>query len=78
MARKTVDVEWVKSRVNYFLANSHDNQGRERMAHANLLASILDKTDQYKGFRYLDLVRPNGPDTPVDWDATDETRREYY
>lgn len=51
--RKTIDVEYIKTYVNYALHNSLDNYQDGREALQTLLECVLLKTGNYKGFGYL-------------------------
>lgn len=53
MARKTIDVEYVKKFVNDFLLNSADEQTVKRLAYCTILEELLHQTGNYKGFTYL-------------------------
>ena len=67
MARKTVSVDFVKTRVNALLA-APTPTASERLAAAAVLESVLMETDNYKGFKYLSS----------EWDASTESLREGY
>jgi hypothetical protein len=69
--RKTVEVEYLIEKVNYFLANSEPEQKGERLGASGVLELALFKSNRYKGFRYLD---PNFTTNS----GMDESRREYY
>lgn len=66
--RKTVNIDFVKTKVNYFLAESDDTQTGERRGAASVLEMILFNTDNYRGFSYL----------PSEWDAATEKLRDGY
>ena len=56
-ARKTVNIEFVKEKINYFLKNdktSTDNAQAERGGAMMLAEILLMETHNYRGFRYLD------------------------
>lgn len=53
--RKTIEVEFIKEKVNKFLRESKDEQIKEREAQASLLNSILFETGNYKGFSYINF-----------------------
>lgn len=73
MPRKTANVDQIRSKANYYLANTSDTNDptivspERRMGVASLLEQILQDTDNYKGFRYLD-----------GYPCEDESRREYF
>ena len=80
MSRKTIEVEFVKNRVNEMLANSTCSP-KERRAMAIVLDIILHETGNYRGFRYLQL----DSQYREDWVATvnagtlnDELRGRYF
>lgn len=52
-ARKTVEVEFLLETVNHFLKTSEDDKKAERQGMINLLDTVLHKTGNYQGFRYL-------------------------
>lgn len=76
MARKTVDVSWLRDKANDFLRDSADNMRDERKGVAALLESALFETGNYKGFSYR----------ISEWDEVagelkvgyDSSRRYYY
>lgn len=85
-ARKTIDVETVREMANHFLENSPSAEETsdpveigqrvgQREATANLLASVLHETGNYKGFRYLDAKWSQ--ETPQVLLSGDESRRYY-
>ena len=90
MARKTIDVEYVKKFVNDFLLNSGDEQFVERRSYCMILEEILHQTGNYKGFNYLtgdDMVASEhgtsigivyGADFPMTAQVSDPTRIYYY
>ena len=52
-ARKTIEIETLKSRANFFLANSANEQTEQRKGFQSLAASLLMDAGAYRGFRYL-------------------------
>jgi hypothetical protein len=72
--RKTIDVERIREIANGMLARSDDDRADGREAIATLVESILMETGNYRGFRYLEIVR-DGAENVVTFG--DETRREY-
>ena len=74
MARKTIEINEVKSIINGMLANSAADVAECRTAVSALLEHILMDTGNYHGFHYLD-VKFNDDGTIADGD---ETRRRYY
>jgi hypothetical protein len=62
MARKTVEVEKIKNRVNRLIENTLDDPAADdtRMTLAILIEGILLDTGNYKGFRYLDIEFEDG------------------
>jgi hypothetical protein len=68
--RKTVSVEFLKERGNYFLANSDPDWKDQRQGVASMIEVALHDTGNYQGFSYLD--------SPYEQGVTDETRRVYY
>lgn len=52
-ARKTIEIETLKARANFFLANSANEQTEQRKGWQSLAASLLMDTGAYRGFRYL-------------------------
>lgn len=70
MARKTVDVDWLKAKVNYFLEHSHEMglSPDKRLGAAAVLELVLHETDNYKGFNYINGWTP----------GVDESRRRYF
>ncbi len=74
--RKTINVEWVKSRVDKMNRESScEPKVREGWNH--LLEEILMETENYNGFRYLNIdeIRGDGPEKGHK--VPDETRRKY-
>lgn len=53
MHRKTVNVEWVRQKANYFFLHSKDDLKDQRFGVIGILEGILMETNNYKGFRYL-------------------------
>jgi len=51
--RKTIEIETLKSRANFFLANSANEQTGQRKGFQDLAASLLMDAGAYRGFRYL-------------------------
>ena len=91
--RKTIAVSEVVSSVNFLLANSDADLSELRQGAINVLESILHKTGNYRGFRYLtevadgkpgvNYVTSNGslvphPDYTKRFADTDCTRIEYF
>lgn len=76
--RKTIPVVTALARANYFLANSPDDEARERQATANLLETLLHAANAYRGFRFtgLDKATYDADGYPITG-TYDETRRQY-
>lgn len=91
--RKTVEVEWIKDRMNYLLKHDVDQKGKpatslvSRQMTCIWIEAILTESGNYRGFRYLNQSEvPEGelpgiemPD-PFDGGAInypDEYRRHY-
>jgi hypothetical protein len=55
MARKTIQVEAFRTRINGMLAESTCSPA-ERGAMATILESVLMDTGNYRGYRYIDAV----------------------
>ncbi len=53
MARKTVDIEDLKAKINDQLLHSFDHDTSGRSALAALISTVLHDANQYKGFNYL-------------------------
>jgi len=51
--RKTIKVEDLKTKVNWFLKNTADDHKRERKTMGIFLEGILHETGNYNGFGYL-------------------------
>lgn len=77
MSRKTVDVEWLKNRTNYLLANSEDDMVEQRRGASALLEAALFETDTYKGFSYLSSEWDKETNALLPASSRDETRRRY-
>jgi hypothetical protein len=89
MARKTVNVDELKTRVNDMLANSTCS-AEMRYGMCNVIELALMETGNYKGFGYLtaEMLGPdvNGlPGIHIDENgnvrrdlATDDSRRQYF
>lgn len=74
MRRKTVDVGWVREKVNAYLSSPTTGQiGRQAVA--SLLELILLETENYRGFCYVDV---DGKSVVYQAGETDETRRSYF
>ncbi len=58
MSKKTINVEYVKQKVNISLKNSLDEYcpKAQRQGMINVLEMILHESGNYKGFRYLLLT----------------------
>lgn len=52
-ARKTIEVEVIKERVNRFLAHSRNEDSQVRKGHHGLATMLLMDVGAYKGFHYL-------------------------
>ena len=65
MARKTVEIEYVRGYVNSVLSNKSADSKNVRFSMATMLEQILMNAGAYKGFKYLDQ----------DFDTS---RREYF
>jgi hypothetical protein len=83
-ARKTIEVEVIKERVNRFLANSRNEDSQIRKGHHGLATMLLMDVGAYKGFNYLrkEDVAP-GQTFGVDWSSGqpvfhDETRTYFH
>ena len=83
-ARKTIEVEVIKERVNRFLANSRNEDSEIRKGHHGLATILLMDVGAYKGFNYLrkEDVAP-GQSFGVDWSTGkpvfyDETRTYFH
>ena len=83
-ARKTIEVEVIKERVNRFLANSRNEDSEIRKGHHGLATILLMDVGAYKGFNYLrkEDVAP-GQSFGVDWSSGqpvfhDETRTYFH
>jgi hypothetical protein len=57
MARKTIEVGKVLRMANTFLA-AHHTTADERESMCLMMEAILFETDNYEGFRYLDITDP--------------------
>ena len=88
MARKTVDVEFVKTKANFMLAyvakpagtvsqqvRQTEDLREQRKGIIALVERVLFDTDNYKGFRYLPSEKDLSGNLLPDYD---DTRREYY
>lgn len=53
MARKTIEIEKIKGRINDHLLHTKDECSRERQALMLFLENILHDTGNYRGFGYL-------------------------
>jgi hypothetical protein len=67
-SRKTVDVQFLKDKVNHYLAHSPNAHVGERDGNIMLLEMVLSETGNYHGFNYIGGYR----------EGMDETRRFYY
>ena len=67
-ARKTIEVEVIKERVNRFLAQSRNEDADVRKGHHGLATILLMEVGAYRGFNYLrkEDVAP-GLTFGVDW-----------
>ena len=54
MSRKTISVEKIKNKANNLLANP-DIQMEQKLGVITMIEGILSETDNYNGFRYLNL-----------------------
>lgn len=90
MARKTVEVAFAVAEANKLFLHSHDDHKLGRQAVATFLTTLLDATDQYNGFGYLNAetmkdskyggtpgIIPNYDD-PKLHQFPDDSRRFYY
>lgn len=73
MARKTVDVEFVKERVNIMLDSDFTTSEMRRGAFG-VLEAVLFKSGNYKGFSYLPSELDDDGRLKPDYD---DTRRKY-
>ncbi len=83
-ARKTIEVEVIKERVNRFLAQSRNEDAEIRKGHHGLATMLLMEVGAYRGFNYLrkEDVAP-GLTFGVDWSSgkpvfSDETRTFFH
>lgn len=83
-ARKTIEVEVIKERVNRFLAQSRNEDADIRKGHHGLATMLLMEVGAYRGFNYLrkEDVAP-GLTFGVDWSSGkpvfhDETRTFFH
>lgn len=83
-ARKTIEVEVIKERVNRFLAQSRNEDADIRKGHHGLATILLMDAGAYRGFNYLrkEDVAP-GLTFGVDWSSGkpvfhDETRTFFH
>ena len=83
-ARKTIEVEVIKERVNRFLAQSRNEDADIRKGHHGLATMLLMEVGAYRGFNYLrkEDVAP-GLTFGVDWSSgkpvfSDETRTFFH
>ena len=83
-ARKTIEVEVIKERVNRFLAQSRNEDADVRKGHHGLATILLMEVGAYRGFNYLrkEDVAP-GLTFGVDWSSGkpvfhDETRTFFH
>ncbi len=51
--RKTIEIETLRARANFFLADSANEQTGQRKGFLDLAASLLMDVGAYRGFRYL-------------------------
>ena len=83
-ARKTIEVEVIKERVNRFLAQSRNEDADIRKGHHGLATMLLMEVGAYRGFNYLrkeDVA--SGLTFGVDWSSGkpvfhDETRTFFH
>lgn len=86
MARKTFNVDDLKSKINAMLANSLVTADR-REGFIAILEDVLHETDNYLGYRYLTVKEvPEGHQPGIryedgspthSFDDCDSTRRQY-
>lgn len=88
--RKTMDVEAIKERVNYFLKHSEEDKKGMRQGQMMLLETILHETGNYAGFKYLPQwevatqypgiwLNEDGTHDPATcFENTDNTRVRYF
>lgn len=74
MARKTIAVSELVTRVNHMIAATADPRREERQALAVLLESVLMDTGNYRGFNYLESELAHDNTLVVGYD---DTRRRY-
>jgi len=63
--RKTVEIAYLISAANQFLANSPDSQKGERIGFFLAVSAALHESGNYRGFSYIEgkgIVRNAGPD----------------
>ena len=72
MAKKTVQIEALKTRANHFFLHSGDSFRGERKGMQSLVESFLHDCGAYKGFNYLsaDQSKP-GHSVGIIFDAVD-------
>jgi hypothetical protein len=93
-SRKTVDVAWVREKVNHLLKNADVSDDYRRGA-ISVLESVLHHTDNYHGYNLLSWIEKEGRersgveqwridcakegvDLPTEPYLGNQTRREYY
>jgi len=91
MARKTVEVEFLKTFVNSSLQYTKDEDTSYRQGMIQVLEAALHHTGNYAGFQYLDekdmaetdhkmpgIRLVNGIDAEDKFENTDPTRVRYF
>ena len=73
MAKKTIQVEWLKEKTNEFLALSAPEMKEQRFGMAAILEAVLFETHNYKGYGF------NATEyLPAELQTTDQVLREGY
>lgn len=84
--RKTIKIESIKVDINKILLNSPDSEVLSRDRFRCFLSNLLQKTENYQGFRYLDKTemlnssqgKSFGIHDDLTFGETDRTRVHYF
>ncbi len=74
----TINVEYLRERANYFLANSEPEAIEQRKGVISMIELALHKSGNYNGFNYLESAGMERDEEGYAKTIRDETRVYYY
>ena len=83
--RRTIQIDFIKSKANYFFENSKEELSAERLAIQSFVTTLLAKAGAYRGFNYLywlekgarEWIENGSPEDKTPF-LGDQTRIKFY